>query len=460
MTINMLKRIKVLILCPIVLIIVLGFVDSIYSQTQEDKIIVGYTYPRIKVTGDVRIQEFLLPFGNIDLDIIRKSDNRPMEKSVYDLKSDSLRNINPNYSSDKIDSILNVSRYLSDITLYDDGRSAKSYSVGADKITRYDFSENDPLTNYIFNGRFSKIPIYDESGRTDYGTVFTKGLSDVGEAFKKKGSISPASIYDVFPTNNFVNPYLSAFGWEPLGIPLKYSAGLGLTFQFGTPYSGPMETDYISTSFRVFNLSAAVSSRLKETVLEYSGNDPTPVEPANLLANYNNIFSPNIGIEFGVSIPFGNFFDISYFTTIDSGKVDPPVKVYNTETGELMPNNIIRGEYTNFELRYPFQILQSSRAKGYFSKRFGELHLGITATHMVIGSSSFDIRMDYMFSSKVRNNQFLFEYLISNIGEGFAKNSFAIGPSVRLGTTNRNTFGFLVILINMRVKIGDFFSVR
>ncbi len=54
----------------------------------------------------------------------------------------------------------------------------------------------------------------------------------------------------------------------------------------------------------------------------------------------------------------------------------------------------------------------------------------------------------------------LFEYLISNIGEGFAKNSFAIGPSVRLGTTNRNTFGFLVILINMRVKIGDFFSVR
>lgn len=441
------------------LLIIFTVLDTVYSQDAERQI-VGYVYPRIKVTGDDKIQEFLSPFGDIALDIMRKNDNRPMEKFVYDEKADSLRNVNPNITSDQIDSVLNVIRYLSDITLYDEGRGTKEYTVGSNKTTRYEYQATDPNLIYIFSGKFPSVPIYDESNKTDYGTVFTKGLSDVGDAFKKKGSISPASIYDVFPTNNFVNPYLSAFGWEPLGIPLKYSAGLGLTFQFGTPYSGPMETDYISTSFRVFNLSAAVSSRLKETVLKYSGNDTTPAEPSNLLANYNNIFSPNIGIEFGVSIPFGNFFDISYFTTIDSGDVDPPVKVYNTETGELMPNNIIRGEYTNFELRYPFQILQSSRAKGYFSKRFGELHVGLTATHMVIGSSSFDMRLDYMFSSKVRNNQFLFEYLISNIGEGFAKNSFSIGPSIRLGTTNRNTFGFLVILINMRVKIGDFFSVR
>lgn len=453
------KRIHSLIISLISLIILFSFTNDLMSQ-DDLRVIVGYTYPRIKVTGDERVQEFLLPFGDVDLDIIRKSDNRPMQKSVYDLRADSLRNINPNYTSDNIDSVLNVSRFLSDITLYDDGRGQKEYSIGADKITRYDYNETDPLSNYIFNGRFNKVPIYDESDRTNYGTVFTKGLDEVGEAFKKKNSIAPASILDVFPTNNFVNPYLSAFGWEPLGIPLKYSAGLGLTFQFGTQYSGPMETDYISTSFRVFNLSAAVSSRLKETVLKYSGNDTASFTPANLLASYNNIFSPNIGIEFGISVPFGNFFDISYFTTIDSGDTDPPVRVYDTETGELMPNNIIRGEYTNFELRYPFRILQSSRAKAYLSKRFGELHLGVSATHMLIGSSSFDIRMDYLFSTKVRNNQFLFEYLISNIGEGFAKNSFAVGPSVRLGTTNRNTFGFLVILINMRIKVGDFFSVR
>ena len=41
---------------------------------------------------------------------------------------------------------------------------------------------------------FKRLPIYDESNRTNYGTVFTKGLDDVSEAFKKKGSISPASI--------------------------------------------------------------------------------------------------------------------------------------------------------------------------------------------------------------------------------------------------------------------------
>lgn len=454
------KRSKDLLICSFAFIIIFSFLNNTFSQDQDNRVIVGYTYPRIKVTGDVRIQEFLLPFGDIDLDIIRKSDNRPIEKSIYNSRADSLRNINSNYSSDQIDSILKVTRFLSDITLYDDGRSAKEFSIGADKITRYNYSDTDPLSNYVFNGKFPRVPIYDESGRTNYGTVFTKGIKDVDEAFKKKGSISPASILDIFPTNNFVNPYLSAFGWEPLGIPLKYSAGLGLTFQFGTPYSGPLETDYISTSFRVFNLSAAVSSRLKETVLKYSSNDTEAVTPSNLLANYNNIFSPNIGIEFGISVPFGNFFDISYFTTIDSGDVDPPVKVINSETGDLMPNNIIRGEYTNFELRYPFQILQSSRAKAYFSKRFGELHFGISATHMVIGTSSFDMRMDYLFSTKVRNNQFLIEYLISNIGEGFAKNAFAIGPSFRLGTTNKNKFGFLVILINMRIKVGDFFSTR
>jgi hypothetical protein len=456
----MIKRSRDLLLYSFAFIIIFGLADNIFAQDQETRIIVGRVYPRIKVTDDARVQEFLLPFGDIDLDIIRKSDNRPMEKSVYNFKADSLTNINPNYTSDEIDSILNVSRFLSDVTLYDDGRSPKEFSIGADKITRYSYSDTDPLTNYIFGGKFPSVPIYDESNKTNYGTVFTKGIEDVGEAFRRKGSISPASIFDVFPTNNFVNPYLSAFGWEPLGIPLKYSAGLGLTFQFGTPYSGPLETDYISTSFRVFNLSAAITSRLKETVLKYSSNDTAAVTPSNLLANYNNIFSPNIGIEFGVSIPFGNFFDISYFSTIDSGDQDPPVRVYNTETGELMPNNIIRGEYTNFELRYPFQILQSSRAKAYFSKRFGELHLGVSATHMVVGTSSFDIRMDYLFSTKVRNNQFLFEYLISNIGEGFAKNAFSIGPSFRLGTTNKNKFGFLVILINMRVKIGDFFAIR
>lgn len=125
-----------------------------------------------------------------------------------------------------------------------------------------------------------------------------------------------------------------------------------------------------------------------------------------------------------------------------------------------MPNNIIRGNYTNFELRYPFRTFGSTRSKLYLAKKFGEMHLGFIGREMRLAGSLFDIRMDATFGSNKRNFQFLFETMIANLGEGFSLSSFAIGPSFRLGKKNDDKFGFLTILINMRLKIGDIYEER
>lgn len=289
--------------------------------------------------------------------------------------------------------------------------------------------------------------------KLNYASVFL----DVFKKIKVKDAIAPpARERDILSTTAYISPYLQAFGGDPLGIPVKKS--VGFSFQLGTPYSGPMETDIVGTAFHILGASIGITTRIKEFVLKRSTVQPTPIDPTQNLANYNNLFAPSIGMEFSYVIPFGNFFEISYFTTIDTGDYDPPVKVVNTETKELMPNNVITGNYTNFEFRYPFRTFGSTRAKLYFGQRFGEMHLGFLGREMRLAGSQFDIRMDATFGSSKRNFQLLFETMISNIGEGFALSSFAIGPSVRLGTTYDNKFGFLTILVNMRLKVGDFFE--
>ncbi len=291
--------------------------------------------------------------------------------------------------------------------------------------------------------------------KLNYASVFLDVLKNI----KIKNAISPPGRErDILSTTAYINPYLQAFGGDPLGVPIKKS--VGFSFQFGTNYSGPMETDMVGTAFHILGLSVGITTRIKEFVLKRGGGDTSLVIPSHNLSNYNNLFAPTIGLEFSYVIPFGNFFELGFFSTIDSGDVDPPQRVLNTKTGALMPNNVIRGNYTNFEFRYPFRTFGSTRSKLYFAQKFGEMHLGFLGREMRLAGSQFDVRMDATFASSKRNFQFLFETMISNLGEGFALSSFAIGPSFRLGTNNDDKFGFLTILLNMRFKIGDFFEER
>ena len=289
--------------------------------------------------------------------------------------------------------------------------------------------------------------------------TYTSVFFDVFKKLKVKDAIAPpARERDILSTTAYINPYLQAFGGDPLGIPIKKS--VGFSFQFGTPYSGPMETDIVGTSFHILGLTVGVTTRIKEFVLSTVGGGPVIAEPTQNLANYNNLFSPNIGMQFNYVLPFGNFFEIGYFTTIDSGEYDPPVTVLNTVTKKPMPNNVIHGNYTNFEFRYPFRTFGSTRSKLYFAQKYSEFHLGFIGREMRLAGSQFDFRTDATFGSSKRNFQLLMEIMISNLGEGFALSSFALGPSFRFGTTYNNNFGALTILINMRLKIGDYFEER
>jgi hypothetical protein len=50
--------------------------------------------------------------------------------------------------------------------------------------------------------------------------------------------------------------------------------------------------------------------------------------------------------------------------------------------------------------------------------------------------------------------------MVSNIAEGFALNSFAVGPSIRLSKLDTGKFGLLSAFVNFRFKLGDFFDER
>ena len=288
--------------------------------------------------------------------------------------------------------------------------------------------------------------------------TFTSVFFDVFRKIKVKEVIAPpARERDILSTTAYISPYFQIFGGDPLGVPIKKS--VGFDFQLGTPYSGPMETDIIGTSFHILGFKVGVTSRIHELAFGSLPDTDVTTSPDNL-AYYNNLYSPDLGLAFSYVLPFGNFFEIGFFTTLDTGNFySKPVKVLNEATGQYMPNNIIRGNYTNFEFRYPFRAFGSTRSKIYFAQSFGEKHIGFAGRELRFAGSQFDFRVDATLSGK-RNFQILVEPLISNIGEGFALSSFAIGPSFRFGRKPDNKFGLMTILVNLRLKIGDFFEER
>lgn len=254
----------------------------------------------------------------------------------------------------------------------------------------------------------------------------------------------------------YVNPYFQAFGGDPLGIPIAYGAGAGLTVGFGTPYTGPLETDFVKGGLHLLIFDIAVTSRVKEFVLKYSSNRNVENTRNTWIGNWNNLYTPHLGMEIAIEIPL---LKVSYFSVLDSGQeYDPPVIVKNEETGQPMKNNIVRSQYFGFELRTPNIIFyNSTRAKFYFAKHFGEYHLGYTGREMKIDDFIFDFRLDMTFPGK-RDFQILTELYLASPWTGFANKAFGFGPSIRLGKTPSNNFGLISAFVNARIKIGDFFD--
>ncbi|MFA5404066.1 MAG: hypothetical protein WC358_03950 [Ignavibacteria bacterium] len=292
----------------------------------------------------------------------------------------------------------------------------------------------------------------------NYASVFVEAIKKVkiGEFLAP-----PKREIEIVNSVAYINQYLNFFGGDPLGIPIK--RGFGFSFHLGTPYSGPLETDMIGASFHMLGASVGVTTRIKELVLKRSAG-ATKDERESKFGNYNNIFTPKLGLEINYVIPFGNFFQIGYFSTMDTGDYDPPLPIKNNaadsnETYKLMPNNVlVKGGYVNFEFRYPIRVFRSTRSKIYVAKYLGEVHAGFIGRELTLANSVFDVRINATFGSSKRNFQLLMEAYVSSIGEGFSLSSFAIGPSVRLTKTPDGSLGAVTILINARLKIGDFFD--
>jgi len=284
--------------------------------------------------------------------------------------------------------------------------------------------------------------------RLNYGSVFL----DVFKSIKIKDVIAPPRRNrDIRGTTAYINPYFQLFGGDPLGIPFKQS--IGMSFGLGTPYSFPLETDIVGASFHMLGAWVGVNSRIKELAPRTNANNQSTFS----INSYNNIYAPNLMLQVGYHIPLGNFFEVSYHTTIDTGVADLPGTIYNSATGEAMPNNILKNGYFNYMFSYPFRTFGSTRAKVYIGKYLGETHIGFSGREMRLAGSVFDTRIDATLKG-VRNFQIAMDIMVSQIGEGFALNAFAFGPSIRLSKLDDDSFGVLTVAGNVRFKIGDFFD--
>lgn len=290
--------------------------------------------------------------------------------------------------------------------------------------------------------------------------TYTSVFLDVIKQIKIKEFIAPPKKERIIrSTTGYINPYLQIFGSEPLGIPIKRS--FGFTFGLGNMYSGPFESDEVSIGFQMLGVNISYITRIKEFNTHDLAADSVENKPWK---QYNAIFVPPRAIKLTYVIPLGNFLEVGVFSEfkevgVPSGGGPPKYLFRNQLDGTIMPNNLMTGTSMIGELRYVFRMFGSTRSKFYIGYYGHEINIGYLGREMRLAGSVFDFRFNITLK-KVRNFQILVEGMISNIAEGFALNSFAIGPSIRLSKLDTGRFGMLTAALNMRLKLGDFFDER
>ncbi len=293
--------------------------------------------------------------------------------------------------------------------------------------------------------------------KLDYASVFI----DVIRQIRIKEFVAPPKKERIIRnTTAYINPYFTLFGWERLGIPLKRS--IGFTFGIGNKYSGPFESDQISMGFNMLGISVSYVTRIRELNTHDLGTDSVENKPWK---QYNAIFTPPRGIELTYTIPLGNFLEVGVYSEIKETGVEPgggpPLYRFHNQldTSKYMPNNIIKDNFLLAEFRYPFRMFGSTRTQFYVGYFANEVNIGLFTRESRLVGSVFDFRVNATLK-KIRNFQILGEIMVSNIAEGFALNSFAVGPSVRLSKLDNGRFGLLSAFLNIRFKLGDFYDER
>ncbi len=267
-----------------------------------------------------------------------------------------------------------------------------------------------------------------------FGSVFSRVI----EKIRLSKIISPPTLYQISSTLQYINPFLQLQGGERLGIPLKHD--LGLSLGAGTQYSGILETNFFEMNFHLLGAWGGI----------FNGIDGiTDLRSKN---SHNNLYT-SLGYQIGYVIPLGNFLQVSYAEVIKEPSSDKLLKYVAYDTNGYHAK-ILHGAYYNWEFRYPFSFLGSTRAKVYAARYLSELHFGFTGRELSLAGSTFDFRFDAMTKSDVRQPQYVVEIFVQKISESWGFSSFAMGPSLIFSRDDRGKNAIISLLINLRLKIG------
>jgi hypothetical protein len=276
----------------------------------------------------------------------------------------------------------------------------------------------------------------------NFGSVFTRVL----ERIKIKKLAAPPSAYQISSVLQYINPFLQVFGGERFGIPIK--SDIGLSFGFGTPYSGPLETNFIEANFHILGVSAGAFSSFDQ------------LTNLNIMSHNNNLYATG-GYQVGYVLPFGNFLQVSYtnvFTKPTQLQIDKYKGITRNNgipVDTIDPHvKIINGASINWEFRYPISVLGSTRGKIYAGQYLNEWHIGYTGRELSLAGSTFDFRFDAMPHSDIREPEYVFDLLVQKIFDSWGFSAIAIGPTAIFGNNRKGKFECTSLLLNLRLKVG------
>ena len=283
----------------------------------------------------------------------------------------------------------------------------------------------------------------------NYISVFSRVI----EKLRLSKILNPPSVFQISPTLGYINPFIQVQGGERFGFPIKNDVGISLGF--GTPYSGVMETNFIEMNFHILGLRIGMYQNV-DAFVEIKDFE-----------NHNNLFVTN-GFQVAYVIPFGNFFEFGYTSSSKTFSERQMIKytknTVNKDNIVLNPDGTVKYQpyflqdsYINWEFRYPVKVIGATRGKVYVARYLNETHVGYSGREMTIGGSVFDLRMDAMVASNLRQPQFVIDILVQKIFDSWASSAIAIGPSAIIGTTKSGSVGLTSILFNLRIKVGTSF---
>ena len=278
-----------------------------------------------------------------------------------------------------------------------------------------------------------------------YGSVFSRVI----EKIKINKVLDPPTKQQISSTMGYINPFFELFGAERIGIPIKKD--IGLSFGLLTRYEGPLNTNFLEANFHILGVYGGVYTNVDPLITSFKDN------------NHNNLIFTN-GYQIGYVFPFGNFFEISYLSSVDDFSESQKTSFLNPDRGATVFNEdstiryqawLVDDSFLNWEFRYPVKLLGATKGRVYAARYLNEWHFGFDFRELSLAGSTFDFLFDAMTSSPEREPQYVMTLTVQKIAESWAFSAFSIGPSLIMTRLDDGSFGVYKIFVNMRFKMGS-----